>query len=59
MSIIVDIRIVDRIIIIGIVNMLYDNDFIIWNFNISLNALVNPQDGQGILNIFLKIQGIL
>ena len=56
---IVDNKIIDRIIIMGNANMLYDNDLINCLFKINLKALVNPHDGHGILNIFLKIHGIL
>lgn len=43
----------------GKANMLYENDSIIFNLKINLNALVIPHAGHGILNIFLNMQGIL
>lgn len=43
----------------GKARILYENDSIIWKLIINLKALVIPHAGQGIVNIFLNMQGIL
>ena len=57
-SIIFVIKIIVNVRNIGIDSMLYFIDFIKFRLIIDINALVIPQDGHGMWNIFLNIQGI-
>lgn len=58
-SIIFVIKIIINVINNGIDSMLYEMALFKFNDSISINALVIPHAGQGIVNIFLNKHGIL